>query len=433
MRRVIKVLLWVVLGPVLLLLLVIAAWVASNGRWADAAPQPVPRELLLRPVLMAPEHNAFVAVQGLDAPDGADIAAAGQAALKGLPPPAGERLRWPTGELWNCRASKSDCARLWHDQAAALRQELGKAAVLGERCERIAQMPAWEEEAWPLRPDDGPLATRPFAALPMPRLAGLPSCVRWLGMQAVLETDNSRALALLARADDLARRALQGSRSLLGTMIGLSAVENNWVLAGDVIALRGLDRAQLAALLKPLPALTLSPRNWIPHEAQYGREVMSDLVDPVRGCHQAKDAEGEPAVSWLDRQLCRFALGSMPEQSRQDSDALWLQRLSTLPATGPAACEGLQAEPWVETTPWPAWRNTVTRWLLDVPGSHWKGYVARQIDLELLRQTLLATVQRQPLPGSVRVERKAEGLSFAGCQARLELKGMRDPIRLPAL
>ena len=234
MRRVIKVLLWVVFGPVLLLLLVIAAWVASNGRWADAAPQPVPQELLLRPVQVAPEHNAFVAVQGLDAPDGADIDAAGQAALKGLPPPAGDQLHWPTGELWNCRASKSDCARLWHDQAATLRLELGKADVLGARCERIAQMPAWEEEAWPLRPHEGPQATRPIAAQPKPRLAGLPSCVRWLGMQAVLETDDARTLALLVRADELARRALQGSRSLIGTMIGLSAVQNNWVLAGDV-------------------------------------------------------------------------------------------------------------------------------------------------------------------------------------------------------
>jgi hypothetical protein len=431
MRRMFKLLGRLLLGLLLPPLLLALAWVASNGRWADAAPQPVPRELLLRPLQVAPEHNAFVALQGLDAPDGADIQAAGQASLTGAPPPVGERLRWPTGELWNCRASKSDCARLWQDQAATLREELGKAAALGARCERLAQMPVWEEVGLG-RPANGPLASAPFAALPMPRFAGLTSCVRWLGMQAVLEPDDTRALALLARADDLARRALAGSRSLIGTMIGVITVQNNWLLAGDLIALRGWDRARLEPLLKPLPALALSARHWVPHEAQYGREVISDLVHPVHGCQHAKDAEGQPVASWLDRQQCRFALGLMPEQSRQDSDARWLQYLATLPATGPAPCETLQAEPWVDTKPWPAWRNTMTRWLLDVPGDHWTRYVARQTDLELLRQALLATVQRQPLPGAVRVDHSADGLSFAGCQARLELKG-RDPIRLPAL
>ncbi|MFG6432639.1 hypothetical protein [Roseateles sp. LYH14W] len=157
------------------------------------------------------------------------------------------------------------------------------------------------------------------------------------------------------------------------------------------------------------------------------------MVDPVRGCHQAKDAEGQPVVSWLERQQCRFALGVMPEQSRQDSDARWLRHLATLPATGPAACEVFQAEPWIETTPWPAWRNTVTRWLLEVPGGHLAGYAARHSDLELLRQTLLATLQGQPLPAGVLIERKAEGQIFAGCQARLGPKVSREPIRLPAL
>lgn len=428
MKRAFRISMWVVLGQLLL----VAAWIASNGRWADAAPQPVAPQLQLRPVQVAPEHNAFVALQGWDAPDGADMQVVGQAALQGLPPPAGDGLRWPSGELWNCRATKSDCARLWQGQAAALRQQLGKVAVLGARCERIAQMPAWEE-VWLQRPDEGPLATKPFVAVPAPRFAGLTSCVRWLGMQAALETDDTRALARLAVADGLARRALAGSRTLMGTMIGLSAVQNNWVLAGDVVALRGLDRAVLAPLLLPLPAQVLSARHWVPHEALFGREVISDMVDPVRGCHRATNAEGEPAVSWWDRQLCRFALGLLPQQSRQDSDARWLQRQATLPATGPVACEVLQVEPWIETTHWPAWRNSVTRWLLDVPGPHWSGYVARQTDLELLRQTLLATARREQLPGAVRVERSAEGQRFAGCLARLVPDSARDPIRLPAL
>ncbi|RZL34901.1 MAG: hypothetical protein EOP35_16145, partial [Rubrivivax sp.] len=70
MRRGFKVLMWVVLGPVVLLLLLVVAWVASNGRWADAAPQPVPPELMPQQVTLPAEANAFFDAQGLLAPLG---------------------------------------------------------------------------------------------------------------------------------------------------------------------------------------------------------------------------------------------------------------------------------------------------------------------------------------------------------------------------
>lgn len=431
MRRATKLLLKTSLGLAVLLLLVLVAWVACNGRWADAAPQPVAAALMLRPVRVAAADNAFVDLQGLEAPAGADINAAGQAALMGQPRDAEGLLGWPQGERWDCRVRERDCVRLWLAQAPAHRQDMDKAALLGSRCERIAQAEALEE-VLPQRSAEGPLAGRSFASLPLPRFAGLTACVRWLGMRALLEADDTRALALLAQSDRLARRALAGSRSLIGTMIGLAAVQNSWLVAADVMAARGQNRAALLPLLQPLPQQALSPWHWIPYEAQFGREVIRDMVDPVHGCDRAMDVEGVPSPSWLDRQLCRWALGMLPEQSAQDSDARWLPRLEGLAADGPVPCDTLQARPWTAPRRGPSWRNTLTRWMLDMPDVHWTGYVARQTDLELLRQTLVARIRQQPLPGGVQLSGGADAPRFSACAARLAADTTPAPIRLPA-
>ena len=98
-------------GLALMGVLLVLAWLASNGRWADARPQPVPVELALRPVTVPPERNAFFDMQGIAAAEGADINAAGRAVLldgKAGPAPA---FSWPKGELWQCRASERDCVR----------------------------------------------------------------------------------------------------------------------------------------------------------------------------------------------------------------------------------------------------------------------------------------------------------------------------------
>jgi len=135
------------------------------------------------------------------------------------------------------------------------------AAALGAHCERVSRSEQLEE-VLPTRPAGSTRSELPFAALPMPRFSNITSCVRWLGLRAVLEADDTRALALFVDADRLARRALQGSRSLIGNMIGIVVVQNNWLLAGDLFVAR--NRRRLLPLLQPLPARALSPRNWIP-------------------------------------------------------------------------------------------------------------------------------------------------------------------------
>ncbi|MFG6467716.1 hypothetical protein [Roseateles sp. BYS87W] len=418
----------------LALLMLLVAWVACNGPWADDSPQPVPPALRLSPPGVPPELNAFVGLQGLLAPDGADLQAAGLAALRGdAAPSAGPRLRWPEGPLWQCQARRDDCVARWRAQPEAARALLADTQLLGARCERLAQAQAWEE-LLPERQTEGPRAGVPFAALPVPQFVDLTACVRRFGLKAVMAPSAAAAEAELVQADRLARLALAGSRSLIGTMVTLSVVQSNWLLAADLKAAGGLDRGGLMRLLTPLPAVALSPRAWAPHEARFAREVTRDLMDEARDCGAADALMGASATGLLDRLVCTLRLGVLPEATIQHNEAQWLARLATVPEAGPAACEVLEAEPWRERESRGfAWRNTVGRWLLDTSGAGWSPYAARQLDLELLRLTLGAQLLGQSPPAGVSLTRESAGQRFAACRARLHPGDAEATLRLPLL
>lgn len=407
--------------------LVALAWLASNGRWADAPPRPLPLELQLRPVALAPAHNGFYDLQGLEAPAGEAANAWGRLSLSGEAPEATASLAWPSDPLWSCRSEKTDCVTAWRaerERMAALRAGV---AALGARCEALAQR-AGIEEVLPQRPATGPQAALPWAALPLPRFANLTHCLRWFGLGAVLADDAAQARALLARGDQLARQALAGSRSLIGAMVGLAGVRRHWLLAAQLAAAQpGDHRAALLALLDPLPGAALSPRAWVPHELHFQREILRDLVDR-RGC-----ADPVAQGFWLDRLACSWQLGLLPEATAQANQDRWLQRLAGVPADGPARCEALAAPAWADAQGGLRWRNTLGRWLLDTADQQWPRYPARQLDLELLRQTLRAQLLGQSLPAAVQLTRQDGAQTFAACQARLDPGEAGATLRLPLL
>ena len=399
------------IAALLLVLGLPLAWIANNGPWADAAARPTPPELQLRPVQVAPEANAFVV---LTAPNEA----------------AGDP-RWPEGPLWNCRPQGENCVARWLAEPAALREALQVAAPIGERCERAAQALAYEEVVAE-RPASGPAAAQPYANLPTPIVRGLNRCVAWFGMQAAASATPAEALGAAARADRLARMALAGSRSLIATQVAASAVEHAWLQAAALVAAGRFDRRELGGLLAPLPPAALSPRLWVSHEARFAREVTRDLVNPAIGCGSSTFASADRG--WLDDLVCRFGLGLLPEQTAQDIDARWAARLALVPAEGPAPCERLDDPPWRETGRfWPAWRNSIGRWLLDVPGVDWGVYAARQLDLELLRQTLAAQALGQSPPGAVSLTREDGALRFAACRARRGPGNAEATLKLPLI
>lgn len=404
-KRIKALLLLVVLGLPL-------AWLASNGPWADAVPQASPPELQGRPVRVAPERNGFAALQESGGPaPGASL--------------------WPQGPLWDCQPRRDGCVARWRADPAGLRDALRAAAPMGERCEQAVQAEAYEEIVAE-RPLEGPLSTQPYVNLPTPTYRGLTRCVTWFGLQAAAAATPAETVAALARADRLARRALAGARTLMGTQIAVAALERAWLQAAALVAAGRVERGELLGLFAPLPAAALSPRQWAPHEARFAREITRDLVNPAAGCGSA--IPGEDQRGWLDHLVCRYRVGLLPEQTVQDIDARWAARLALLPAEGPAACEQLDGPPWRETGRFvPAWRNTVGRWLLDVPGVDWGGYAARQLDLELLRQTLRAQVSGQSPPGTVSLTREDGALRFAACRARRDPGKAEAILRLPLI
>lgn len=429
LRRSLKALGWLALA----LLVVVLAWVASNGPWADATPRPTDPRLQVPPAQVAARDNGFVLLQALDAPMGADLVAAGQAALDGRTPEAAGRLRWPAAALWECQPRREDCAARWLAQPAEVSAYLAATVEQGARCRQAGEALAFEEVPVE-RHAEGPLADVGFAALPWPRFAELTNCTRRFGLQALAARDPREAAAAMAEADRFARRALAGARSTIGVMIGLATVQRNWLLAADLVSHQRLEATALGALLAPLPAEVLSPRRWIPSEARFGREVMRDLVDDRHNCRSNESEAAAVPRGWTDRLVCHVGLGFLLEQTVQDSDQRWLARLETLPATGAAVCDTLDTPAW--RTPAEAslsWRNTVARWVLDVPGVDWSPYAARQLDLELLRQTLQARLQGQSPPAGVSLTREATGQRFSACRARLAPDDAEATLRLPLL
>jgi hypothetical protein len=211
--------------------------------------------------------------------------------------------------------------------------------------------------------------------------------------------------------------------------IALSALQRNWLMAADYTAVQpGTDRGALLALLQPLPPDVLSPRAWIPFEAHFARELVRDFTS--YRCGEAR-SESDDAIKVG---LCRWLAGGLPVQSLQDVDARWQARLANLPAHGPASCESLTSDLWRDNErPWPSWRNTLPRWLLDTPQAHYGRYAARQLDLELLRQTLRAQLLGESVPGTVTLTRDGGAQRFAACRARLYPGDAGATLRLPLL
>jgi hypothetical protein len=204
MRRAFKVLLWGVLGPLGLVLLLALAWVACNGRWADAAPQPVPPALMPLAVTLAPADNAFFDTQGLRAPAGESPNEWGQRSWRGELEGDPKLLAIPGGDDWNCSPLKTDCIARWQASAVALRAQMAEARAFGERCLALADRSGFQEPVRMRRaqPSSGKSSA---AASALPHFAPASHCLRWLQIEAVLAQDPQRARDFLGRADGLLR------------------------------------------------------------------------------------------------------------------------------------------------------------------------------------------------------------------------------------
>jgi hypothetical protein len=179
----------------------------------------------------------------------------------------------------------------------------------------------------------------------------------------------------LGRSSILDRALLQGSHTLIAHAVAWSVARRCLRTAAAIVAAHPdmVDAAR--ALAAPLPVEARDPARWMSTEALYGR-VMVDLLR--QQCNRPRD-EGE--LGWAGRLWCATRIGLLPNVTKADSDARWLQALS---ATHQGLAAALNRPPFSRMNaerPRLAWRNTFGRLLLDVGADSYATYLARQLDL----------------------------------------------------
>ncbi|WP_457389501.1 hypothetical protein [Roseateles sp. P5_E1] len=417
MRRGFKVLLWVVLGPMALLLLLGLAWLACNGRWADVDPQPVPSELLPQAVTLAPQENAFFDAQGLRAPQGEAPNAWGQRSWRGEVSGEAGLLALPSGEDWNCNAAKEDCVARWRTAAAGLKAQMANASMFGERCKALAARPSFQEPAPVRRPR--PPGSASFEALALPQFGGVTHCMRWLQIEAVLAPDAQRAELSWTRADALLRLFASGSQTLLGQAVGWATAMRQQQLLVQWAARQPAGAVLPAAWRAPLPARLLQPRLWMAAESHFQRETVADLS--AHG-DQMFDMEPNPPQAWASR----HSLGYLPQLTIQAMSAYWLADMRSFGhLQGPALARQVRGKPEPDASWWRflRWRNTVGHVLVEVGRPAFESYALRQADLVLSQAALDLSQQLNALPAAERPGWWQRQTLDTGVRERLSLEG----------
>ncbi len=406
MRRVFKVLMWVALGPVALVLLIGAAWVASNGPWADAAPVPVPPELQAQPVTLAPADNAFFDAQGLLAPEGETPNAWGQRSMARRAAAADAKLLTvPHGKDWECRSTQEDCVTRWRAAAATLAAQMAQARLFGERCRAFASRTGFQEPAL-------------VHVEAIPQFRPVTSCVRWLQVDAVLATDPQHARQSWAQADAVLRLLASGTQSLIGQAVTWATAVRHQVLLAQWAAQRPAGEALPAEWLAAWPARVLQPQVWMASESAYFRATISTVSKaPIEAV--APESGNPQWWGWLGR------LGYLPELTRQASTAQWMADVRLFGhLEGPALARAVRGKPEPSGSWWSyvSWRNSIGHLMLVVARPMFDTYALRQADLVLAQQALQASQQLNAVPAAERAGWWARQPIDAGVRERLSLE-----------
>lgn len=427
---------------VLLLLGIVAAWVASNGPWADDPVASVPPRLAPAPAALAPQANAFFDQLGVRAPAAEDPNAFGQRLWRGEPEAESSALLvMPASAEWQCQPKAQDCIERWRLVAPALRDAMARSHEFGQRCAALSARPA-HEEVLHSRQASGPLADKPFGAYPLPVFAGLSGCLRWFQVTAALAPNMPEAHEAWTRADRLRRQVAAGSNSLIS-----HAVAWAWSASQAQLLAQWLAQTPGAALddawLQPLPTTVLVPSTWIKAEAHFQRQMAADVGMPGRWIF-----DDEPNL--LQRAFSRVSLGYLPNATQRLQDALWLSRLEQLGSLQGAALAGQARIDQAGSDPslWAQlhWRNSLGHAVVDVGAAAFLGYFLRQADASVHPQLLRAVVALNAAPGAkrpaalaalplsteVRLQLRLEGgeLVWRGWQHAHE-PNRAPPLRLP--
>ncbi len=334
MRRVLKVLAWLLAGLFGLAFALVAAFVASN--WRDAEPQPWPAALT-----MAPPPAGATLVGGLTAPPGPSL-------------------------HMNCEdeACQRDPGAAWAARMLQWRQLRSENPAFGAACQ------AWVEPSQLLLTET---VKEPFnAGFEIPSYSSLSRCSSWLltaALNASARGQADEALALLRQADRLHRGLLNGSRLLIGHLIAQSGLERQLqVIAWVAQRHPALAQALLPLAELPTEVMRAATRRWIASESTFGRNAFRDAAK--QGCQ-----EGLSMGCWP-------AGGYHPERTIQ---TLAERRLAWLRALDDGGLPALAALDMPIDASWRGlpWRNPGGHMLLAAGEPAWRDYFLRGANLEL--------------------------------------------------
>jgi hypothetical protein len=365
MKRLLKLIGWSLLGALGVLVLAVAAWIASN--WHDIEPQPAPAALALPTPQLSDAENSFEALQQIHAGFEA--------------PKNGARMR--------CDARSADCYAQWSQDLVALRAARQAYTRHGERCDALLREKFEFEERVP---------TPKGLDVVLPTYQGLSTCADWWLSGAALavgEKNAVQALALLMQADRYHRALQGGMHSLIGQMVALS-VSRKTVQTLMAVALRepGLAQATLP-LVAPFPDPAAAARRWMVVEAAFQRSWMQSIGQTPYRTPPEEASVLSPLAEWFANRR----LGFHPNRTSHDNDARWLRWISQLEGGLPAAARSLAQEAeathsqgWI---PGLTWRNPVGNIIMSVATPAFASYIASQADLDLHRELAQLAITAQ--------------------------------------
>jgi hypothetical protein len=421
LKQLLRGLKWFALLFALAVLLLLAAWLASN--WSDAAPQPRSAALAVPAPKIDDQSNAFFALVGLfSQEDRKDVHTIGKVAwtiraafaarpLAERTNPAyqemlvqeraalGEVLQGLKGPPALCDPNHSDCTTAWLAALDALSEQRQQHAHLGRRCEElVGERFEFEERLPPFNSSADSIA---------PHIGGASSCSQWLLSGAVLawgRNDKARALVLLKQADRLHRGLLAGSQSLVSQAVSWALARNGLRVFAELGLRDDLLLQPVAEFAAPWPEQREAARRWIVVEAAFQQAVASEVLAQCESktampMHDNEDEDDSVLVRWISAWLCRHRIALHPERSKQSLDAHWLGLLQSLEAGLPVAAAQMQRETQARDSHGVlgllTWRNTFGNAILEVSRSAYDDYFARQADLDLHREAIGLAVAAQ--------------------------------------
>ena len=380
--------LWVLGGIVGTVLLLVLAWIASN--WVDTAEQPWPQSLVVPTDAIPPADNLYD--QLVAAPRGTG----------------------PTLTLGDCEPG--GCANAWEQRRPQWAAQRAPHAALGAVCERATQSASLRFQ------DPLPLNWSFESALGEYQLVS--ACNNWLLMRALEASHQANsvlALQLLQQSQGLSRAVIQGSRLLVGHVVGVAMHERTL----HALLIVAEQHPQLADRLVPLADLSTADlaqgqRRWMAAEANFMRGMVLNMAQP-KTCEAYGFA--------LEGVVCRLGGGStMPNYTTHLFTDYWLRAQGTVEDTNPLAVanamEAIAAAP--ETglfgTPW-HWRGTVPHILLDVARPAFGTYVERGFNTYLasLSTKLWLQARAQGVPPAQQNDWFAERMQGTPLAGRLRL------------